>query len=44
VACARDQIHFSSEGYRELGRRYAETMLPLLNGEVGQSGEGAARR
>jgi hypothetical protein len=44
VPCVPDRLHFSSEGYRELGRRYAETMLPLLNGGVGQSGEGEARR
>jgi xylan 1,4-beta-xylosidase len=25
-----DQLHFSPAGYRELGRRYAQTMLPLL--------------
>lgn len=25
-----DNLHFNSEGYRELGRRYAATMLPLL--------------
>ncbi len=25
-----DNLHFNLEGYRELGRRYAETMLPLL--------------
>jgi hypothetical protein len=25
-----DQLHFAPEGYRELGRRYAEVMLPLL--------------
>ncbi len=25
-----DQLHFSPAGYRELGKRYAETMLPLL--------------
>lgn len=25
-----DHVHFAPEGYRELGRRYAETMLPLL--------------
>lgn len=25
-----DRIHFSPDGYRELGKRYAETMLPLL--------------
>lgn len=26
----KDQLHFSPAGYRELGRRYAEKMLPLL--------------
>ena len=26
-----DKLHFTAEGYRILGRRYAETMLPLLN-------------
>jgi alpha-L-fucosidase 2 len=26
----RDRLHFTAAGYRELGRRYAETMLPLL--------------
>lgn len=25
-----DDIHFSSEGYRELGKRYAQTMLQIL--------------
>ena len=25
-----DRLHFDAAGYRELGRRYAETMLPLL--------------
>lgn len=25
-----DHVHFTPEGYRELGRRYAEAMLPLL--------------
>ncbi len=28
--CRRDHLHFAPEGYRELGRRYAEAMLPLL--------------
>src|SRR5688572_8117964 len=27
---AADQLHFSPAGYRELGRRYATVMLPLL--------------
>ena len=26
----RDRLHFSAAGYRELGKRYAEKMLPLL--------------
>jgi len=26
----QDNLHFNAEGYRELGRRYAATMLPLL--------------
>lgn len=27
-----DHLHFSPAGYRQLGRRYAEAMLPLLDG------------
>ena len=26
-----DKLHFTAEGYRILGRRYAEKMLELLN-------------
>jgi len=29
-----DNLHFNAEGYRELGRRYAATMLPLLGIKV----------
>lgn len=29
-AVKSDRLHFSAEGYRELGKRYAEVMLPLL--------------
>ena len=29
-AARPDHLHFTPEGYRELGQRYAETMLPLL--------------
>jgi hypothetical protein len=29
--CRPDHLHFTPEGYRQLGRRYAETMLPLLS-------------
>jgi hypothetical protein len=28
--CRPDHLHFTAAGYRELGKRYAETMLPLL--------------
>jgi lysophospholipase L1-like esterase len=30
-ACQPDHLHFSPEGYRELGKRYAEKMLTVLN-------------
>lgn len=29
-AALPDHLHFTPAGYRELGRRYAEKMLPLL--------------
>jgi alpha-L-fucosidase 2 len=29
-AARPDRLHFTPAGYRELGRRYAETMLPLM--------------
>lgn len=29
-----DHLHFTPEGYRELGRRYAEVMLPLLGAKT----------
>ena len=29
-AARSDHLHFTPAGYRELGKRYAETMLPLL--------------
>ena len=28
---AGDNLHFSAEGYRELGKRYAQTMINILN-------------
>ena len=34
-AARPDKLHFSPEGYRELGRRYAAAMLPLLGVESG---------
>jgi Carbohydrate esterase, sialic acid-specific acetylesterase len=30
-ACGSDHLHFNAAGYRELGKRYAEQMLPLLH-------------
>lgn len=30
LEAAPDKLHFTAAAYRELGRRYAETMLPLL--------------
>jgi len=32
-ASRRDHLHFTPEGYRELGKRYAAVMLPLLGYE-----------
>ena len=32
-----DHLHFTPEGYRELGTRYAQTMLPLLGYKVAES-------
>ena len=31
--CHEDHLHFTPEGYRMLGKRFAETMLPLLRVE-----------
>jgi len=35
--CARDHLHFTAEGYKMLGKRYGETMLPLLGYKVKQA-------
>jgi len=35
--CRPDHLHFTPAGYRELGRRYAEAMLPLLGPAAGAS-------
>lgn len=34
ITCAPDHLHFDAAGYREFGRRYAYTMLPLLGIKV----------
>jgi len=36
-ACRPDRLHFTPAGYREFGKRYAETMLPLLGYQPGKS-------
>jgi alpha-L-fucosidase 2 len=33
----RDRLHFAPAGYRELGKRYAEAMLPLLGYKIGEA-------
>lgn len=33
--CRQDHLHFTPEGYRELGRRYAAAVLPLLGTKAG---------
>lgn len=33
----RDRLHFAPAGYREFGKRYAETMLPLLRPSSSES-------
>jgi hypothetical protein len=33
----RDRLHFTAAGYRELGGRYAETMLALLPAKGGKA-------
>jgi alpha-L-fucosidase 2 len=34
--CRPDHLHFTAAGYRELGTRYAQTMLPLLGYNVAE--------
>ena len=34
--CRPDHLHFTPAGYRELGKRYAERMLPLLGYKVAE--------
>lgn len=31
LPCAGDHLHFNAEGYRQLGKRYAEAMLKTMN-------------
>jgi alpha-L-fucosidase 2 len=42
-AARPDRLHFAPEGYRELGRRYAEKMLSLLGYEPGRARPGNAQ-
>jgi hypothetical protein len=41
--CRSDHLHFSPAGYRELGRRYAETMLSVLGYKLTDANQPAAR-
>ncbi len=41
-SCATDHLHFDCEGYRELGRRYAETMLYQLKADAPKAHNAAA--
>jgi lysophospholipase L1-like esterase len=34
--CLPDHLHFTPAGYRELGKRYAEEMLPLLGYQMAE--------
>ncbi len=34
---ARDNLHFNAEGYRVLGKRYAERMLSLIGYRIKES-------
>jgi lysophospholipase L1-like esterase len=34
LACNADHLHFTAEGYRQFGRRYAEKMLSLLGYKI----------
>jgi alpha-L-fucosidase 2 len=38
--CRPDHLHFTPTGYRELGTRYAQTMLPLLGYPAAEAGRG----
>jgi hypothetical protein len=42
-AALPDRLHFTPEGYRELGRRYASAMLRLLADSASASRPAAAR-
>jgi hypothetical protein len=38
LPCNSDHLHFTANGYREFGKRYAETMLSILGyGEAGSN-------
>jgi xylan 1,4-beta-xylosidase len=37
-----DRLHFTAEGYRELGKRYGETMVTLLGYKLAESKEASA--
>jgi hypothetical protein len=40
-AAGRDHLHFTTAGYREFGKRYAEKMLPLLGYKIAPATQAA---
>jgi hypothetical protein len=36
-ACGRDRLHFTTAGYREFGRRYAEKMLSVMGYKIAET-------
>jgi hypothetical protein len=37
LPCNADHLHFTAEGYRQFGRRYAEKMLSILGYEINET-------
>lgn len=42
-ACGRDRLHFTTAGYREFGRRYAEAMLSVMGYKVADAPQPESR-
>jgi hypothetical protein len=34
LPCRPDRLHFTTEGFREFGKRYAEKMLSIMHGKA----------
>src|SRR6266498_4268788 len=37
LPCNADHLHFTAEGYRQFGKRYAEKMLSILGSKVNET-------